>query len=121
VEAKNMSLHKEMIGFKKEYEDRFGKLKEILREFHRRNPCDNLKGIMFDPHSSSTISSFIASSDDGNEHKKENKDSEMNPAKSEFNNSEGQDCTQQKQQDLRQQQLERTVLALVKRLEQVFF
>jgi hypothetical protein len=111
-----MSLHKEMVGFKREYEDRFGKLKEILREFHRRNPSDNLKGIMFDPHSSSTVSS----NDHDNEHKKEHKDIEMNPVKSESNNSEGQDSTQQKQQEMRQQQLERTVLALVKRLEQVF-
>eukprot|EP00596_Hydrurales_sp_CCMP1899_P000044 CAMPEP_0119051580 /NCGR_PEP_ID=MMETSP1177-20130426/73149_1 /TAXON_ID=2985 /ORGANISM="Ochromonas sp, Strain CCMP1899" /LENGTH=618 /DNA_ID=CAMNT_0007030833 /DNA_START=350 /DNA_END=2206 /DNA_ORIENTATION=- len=118
VEAKNMSLHKEMIGFKREYEDRFGKLKEILREFHRRNPSDNLKGIMFDPHSSSTVSSFIASIDHDNEDKKEHKHSEINPVKLESNNLEGQDSTQQKQQEMRQQQLERTVLALVKRLEQ---
>lgn len=103
VEARNLDLHKEMASFKKEYHDRFCRLKEVLREFQKKNAKDGTShnfGFEFNTvigtHHMETL-----------EMKKEN--SLLDPK----SGVEDQD-------NLRQQQLERTVLALVKRLEEVF-
>ena len=102
VEARNLNLHKEMALFKKEYHERFCRLKEVLREFQKKNAKDGTShnfGFEFN----TVIGTQHA---DTLEMKKEN--SLLDP-KSGIDD----------QDNLRQQQLERTVLALVKRLEEV--
>ena len=102
VEARNLNLHKEMALFKKEYHERFCRLKEVLREFQKKNAKDGTSHNFGFEFNTVIGTQHI----DTLETKKEN--SLLDP-KSGIDD----------QDNLRQQQLERTVLALVKRLEEV--
>ena len=123
VETKNLELRKEMSSFKKEFQERFLRLKEVLREFQRKNSKDGnvaTFGIEFGAVIGSNVGegggnvekskNDIVSTTSGSRTGavSDNIAIGVNPA---VNSNE--------KENVRQQQLERTVLALIKRLEEV--
>ena len=118
VETKNLELRKEMVSFKKEFQERFLRLKEVLREFQRKNSKDgNLRTFGFE------FSTVIGSSpgEGGRLDKIKNENgSALNVACTGAEADLGKiGLNPDDQENVRQQQLERTVLALIKRLEEV--
>lgn len=117
VEAKNLDMHREMSSFKKEYQERFCKLKEVLREFQRKNSKDgNPRTFGFEFNT--VIGTQPGDIFDGKPNQEDVKNSAGDKeSKSLGASRDGSGADEQG--ELRQQQLERAVLALVKRLEEV--
>ena len=118
VETKNLELRKEMVSFKKEFQERFLRLKEVLREFQRKNSKDgNLRTFGFE---FSTVIGSSAGEGGRLEKVKDENVSTVNGACTGAEADVGKIGTNpDDQENVRQQQLERTVLALIKRLEEV--
>lgn len=115
VEAKNLDLHKEMSLFKKEYQERFCRLKEVLREFQRNNSRDGNSrtfGFEFNAIIGAQPGELFDTKDEINGSKNNESDVKVQGIIKEKNRTD-------ELENVRQQQLERTVLALVKRLEEV--
>ena len=129
VEARNLELHSEMVSFKKEFQERFSRLKEVLREFQRKNSMDgNMRTFGFE------FNTVIGGNSGGEGRTDKNNGSDKNGkldssgikigSKENGSSQNGSQIQNQNQgteepENVRQQQLERTVLALVKRLEEV--
>ena len=113
-----MQLRKEMVSFKKEFQERFLRLKEVLREFQRKNSKDgNLRTFGFE---FSTVIGSSAGEGGRLEKVKDENVSTINGACTGAEADVGKIGTNpDDQENVRQQQLERTVLALIKRLEEV--
>jgi hypothetical protein len=115
VEARNLDLHKEMTLFKKEYQERFCRLKEVLREFQRKNSRDGNSrtfGFEFNTIIGAQPGEIFDDRDDVSSSKNNEGDFKTQGMIKEKNRTD-------ELENVRQQQLERTVLALVKRLEEV--
>jgi DNA-binding transcriptional MerR regulator len=115
VEARNLDLHKEMTLFKKEYQERFCRLKEVLREFQRKNSRDGNSrtfGFEFNTIIGAQPGEVFDGRDDMSNSKSNDGDGKTQGIIKEKNRTD-------ELENVRQQQLERTVLALVKRLEEV--